>query len=102
MKFGLTSKALWQIQQKFKEFPEITKAFIFGSRAMGNYKKISDIDICVQGENISLDIISHLLGELEENISTPLFFDLVNFESLENKELKTHIREFGKEIYQKI
>jgi len=66
---------------------------------MGNYKKVSDIDISIDGENISFDTISHLHRELEEKISTPLFFDVISFKSLENIPLKNHISQFGKVIY---
>ncbi|WP_414646601.1 nucleotidyltransferase domain-containing protein [Clostridium tetani] len=54
-------------------FDEIEKAYIFGSRAKGNYKPGSDIDIAIYGENINLDILSKLNSILEEKSPMPYF-----------------------------
>ena len=97
-RFGLEEKVLQQIQKKISEFPEISEGIIFGSRAMGNYKNVSDIDIAIDGKNISFNTVSHLHEELEEKISTPLFFDVVSLSSLENSNLRNHIQEFGVKI----
>lgn len=96
--FGISNKVLQEIKNKILEFPEITEAKIFGSRAIGNYKNVSDIDISIKGESVSFDTVAHLHEELEEKISTPLFFDVISFNSLQNEELKKHIVTFGKII----
>ena len=67
-KTGITSKVLWQLHHKIKEFPESEKVKIFGSRAIGNYKKTSDIDLAIFGEKINFDTVSKFHGELEEEI----------------------------------
>ncbi|MEW4901747.1 nucleotidyltransferase domain-containing protein [Clostridium tetani] len=46
---------------------------MFGSRAKGNYKPGSDIDIAIYGENINLDILSKLNSILEEKSPMPYF-----------------------------
>ena len=99
--FGISKKVLKQIQLKLKEFPEITEAKIFGSRAIGNFKRVSDIDIAINGEEVEFDTVSHLHEELEENISTPLFFDVVSLNNLENINLIKHIQQYGKLILKK-
>ena len=43
--FGLKPEAIAQINQIFAEYPEISKAILYGSRAKGNYKNASDIDL---------------------------------------------------------
>lgn len=45
MSFGLKSSDLDYIINTIKKFPQIKKAVIFGSRAKGNFKPGSDIDI---------------------------------------------------------
>ena len=45
MKFGLKEKTITDIQSVFATVPEIEKAIIYGSRAKGNFKNGSDIDI---------------------------------------------------------
>lgn len=82
-----------------KRFPEIEKAMIFGSRAMGNYKKGSDIDIACFGNNISLESTSRLKSILNEALPIPFFVDVLCFDTLDNTELKMHIKHFGITIY---
>ncbi len=77
----------------------IDKAYIFGSRAMENYKEGSDIDIAIFGEEVDFDTTNRLRGELNENLPIPYFFDAVNFKTIDNEELKKHILEKGKPIY---
>jgi len=66
--FGLRELDLEYIVSVIRGFDEIEKASIFGSRAKGNYKPGSDIDIAVYGENINLDILSKLNSILEEKV----------------------------------
>lgn len=47
---GLTDKDLKEITGILARFPQIKEALIFGSRALGNYKKGSDIDLVLKGE----------------------------------------------------
>ncbi|MGE5353661.1 MAG: nucleotidyltransferase domain-containing protein [Syntrophothermus sp.] len=53
MKFGLDENIIEQIKSVFASFPEIEGAVLYGSRAKGNFKNGSDIDITLMGENIS-------------------------------------------------
>jgi len=71
--FGLRELDLEYIVSVIRGFDEIEKASIFGSRAKGNYKPGSDIDIAVYGENINLDILSKLNSILEEKSPMPYF-----------------------------
>ena len=60
--FGLKHRDIENIQKALNMFPNITKAIIFGSRAMGNYKNASDIDIAVQlNDKNPLLSVSHSL-----------------------------------------
>lgn len=96
MKFGLTEKTYDLLIKTLKSYNEIEKACIFGSRAMGNYKKGSDIDICIYGKSVNEKIISKLNIELNENLPIPYYFDIVYYDSIENNDLKRHIDEQGK------
>ena len=99
MEYGLKKEDTEYIKNKLKEFKEIEKAVIFGSRAKGNYKKTSDVDIAIFGRNIDIDTISRLHAELEELSPMPYMFDIVSFNDIENKDLKEHIERVGKVIY---
>ena len=46
--FGLIERDIEYIVKAMKKFNEIEKAIVFGSRAIGNYKKGSDVFIVRQ------------------------------------------------------
>ena len=78
---------------------EIEEAIIFGSRAMGNYKKGSDVDIAIKGKQVERNIIRKLNDDLNEEYPLPYFFDILNYKEISNQELKEHIDSVGKLIY---
>lgn len=53
MMYGLKERDLHYIRQALEKFPEIDEAILFGSRALGNFKKGSDIDLAIVGESIT-------------------------------------------------
>ncbi len=63
---GLTDKDLIYIVDGIKKYSEIDKAIIFGSRALGNFKKGSDIDLTICGAEITKDILNELYDYLNE------------------------------------
>lgn len=97
-KFGLSESDLIYIKKQIATFNEIRKAVIFGSRAMGNFKEGSDIDIAIFGEQVSLKTVSSLQAKLQEEGPLPYLFDIVHYESIEQENLKKHIDEFGVEL----
>ena len=99
--FGLPERDLNLIIQAIIKFPEIEKAIIFGSRATGNYKKGSDIDIAITGKDISLNTSTKLSYQVNEELPIPYFVDILDYKTLENQKLKEHIDEFGQVFYNK-
>ena len=101
MRFGLRETDIDYIVGRIKEFSEIEKAVIFGSRAKGNYKPGSDIDVGIYGEEITFDTIAALHDRLEEQGPLPYFFDIVDYTHLNHKELKSDIDRKGKVIFER-
>jgi len=99
MNFGLKKSDLMYIINAIKKNREIEKAAIFGSRAKGNYKTGSDVDIAIYGENITFDTISTLHTMLEGEGPLPYFFDIIDYTHLNHKRLKEHIDRVGKVIF---
>ncbi len=97
--FGLIDRDIKYINMALRNFLQIDKAIIFGSRAMGNYKKGSDVDIAIVGENIDNKTILSLNDYLNEVYPIPYFFDIVHYNSILNENLKNHIDKEGKIIY---
>ena len=99
--FGLAEQDLAYIVEVIGEFPEIRKAAVFGSRAKGTFKKGSDIDIAIFGEEISFTTIAGLHDKLEEQSPMPYFFDIVDYTHSTHQELKQHIDRVGKIIVER-
>ncbi len=96
---GLSSKELDYLTNLFKGYPEIEKVVLFGSRAKGNNKPGSDVDLAVFGQNLD-DIIWRIHDHLEEESPMPYFFDVLAYDSIQNSELREHINRVGISIYE--
>jgi len=94
-RFGLSDQQLNLIKETVAQFNEIDSAIIFGSRAMGNYKPGSDVDIAIKGREIHPDIVTALSTRLNEELPLPHFFDVVHYNTLDNEALIRHIDEEG-------
>lgn len=99
-KFGLSEKTIKIITELFKKYDQIDRVIIFGSRARGNFKNSSDIDLAIFGTNIDFKFIRHISAELDE-LPTPYSFDVLNYSDVENNEIKTNIDKDGVIFYQK-
>ena len=101
MKYGLTEKALSLILSELSKYDQIESAVIFGSRAMGNYKLGSDIDLVIYGKGVNHEILNRLSFRLNEELPLPYYFDVLVYHLVESEALKEHINEFGKVIYRR-
>lgn len=97
--FGLSNKALDLITEAIKRHPEIEEALIYGSRAMGNNKHSSDIDIAIKGKHVTFDTVSKLHTYLEQEVQLPHYFDVTDYNNLKEDKLKEHIDNEGKIFY---
>lgn len=101
MSIGLSEVDIEYIVDAIAKFREIKKAVIFGSRAKGNYKAGSDIDIAIYGDDITFDTVSSLHSLLEDESPLPYLFDIVDYTHLDHKELREHIDRVGIIIYER-
>lgn len=101
MSIGLSEVDIEYIVGAIAKFREIKKAVIFGSRAKGNYKAGSDIDIAIYGDDITFDTVSSLHSLLEDESPLPYLFDIVDYTHLDHKELREHIDRVGIIIYER-
>ena len=101
MKFGLDEKVIKDIVSIIEKYNEVERACIFGSRARGDYRKQSDIDIALFGENLTNTINTKIYFEIDD-LYLPYKIDLINFNSLgEEDKIKDSILQEGVEIYAK-
>ncbi len=90
---------LKQMNQVFIRNECLEKVILFGSRAKGNHKPNSDIDLAILGcsDFLFCELIAIQLNELP----TLLRFDVIDYEKIKNLELKEHIDRVGCIIYVK-
>ena len=96
---GISEGELDLIYDVFSQNAAIEKAAVFGSRAKGNFRKYSDIDIALfSNENLlNVEDVIHRLEQL------PLVykFDVVAYETIRNAALREHIDRVGVVIYKR-
>jgi uncharacterized protein len=100
MNLGLSTPSIVKIKAIFGSFPEIEKAILYGSRAKGNYKKGSDIDLTLIGENLNHKLLNQISNQIEE-LYLPEMVDLSIFHQIENEDLIEHINRVGIPFYEK-
>lgn len=99
MMFGISAKSFQLILDSIACVDEIEKAGIYGSRALGNFKNGSDVDLVIFGKKVTNEILLKLKVKLEQELPIPYSFDLTHYETIKNSELKEHINKFARIIY---
>jgi len=98
---GLRETDLENIISILQSESSVEKAFIFGSRVKGINKNGSDVDIALVGEKLNHNTIVQISYLLNEETLMPYKFDVLNYNTINNKELLSHIDRVGKLIYSK-
>jgi type I restriction enzyme S subunit len=98
MKFGLEQLIIDKLIAVFEQYSKVDKAFVFGSRAKGNYRPDSDIDIAIKGHGLNTDDIIAMCVAFEEKGITHKI-DLINYQSIKEPDLKEHIDRVGIDFY---
>ena len=72
MKYGLPERTVVQICAVLAQYPAVERAVLYGSRAKGNYKPGSDIDLTLYGTGFTSALcatIAEALNALTEVVS---------------------------------
>jgi type I restriction enzyme S subunit len=96
--YGLKKQHINAINSIFLIYPQIKKAILYGSRAKGNYRNGSDIDITLVGDDLDLTILFKIETELDD-LLLPYKIDLSIFHQIENIDLIEHIQRVGKDFF---
>lgn len=100
MKFGLKKDTIDKINAVFAAFPAIEHVVLYGSRAQGNYKPGSDIDITMKGKELTYSLLSEVSIALDD-LLLPYTFDLSIYNHISDPNLREHIQRVGKVFYAK-
>ena len=100
MNHGLTSETVDRIRSVLARFPEVEKAVLYGSRAKGNYKRGSDIDLTLFGSGLNASILAQI-GSALDDLLLPHKIDVSIFAKISHSDLIDHIRRVGLVFYEK-
>lgn len=98
--FGLSEVVMNDLRGVFRQCPFVEEVWIFGSRAKGNYRTGSDIDLAVRGKDLSRDDMYELWAKIED-LGLLYNVDLLNYNKYADKPIGEHVRRVGKLFYQK-
>ena len=101
MKHGLPQSAVQEICTVMSRHPQVEQAILYGSRAKGNFKHGSDIDLTLRGgADLTLNVIFKMLDELDE-LFLPYTIDLSIFSDISDPDVIEHIQRVGVTFYKK-
>ncbi|MFY7816907.1 MAG: nucleotidyltransferase domain-containing protein [Akkermansiaceae bacterium] len=100
MNHGLSPSTVARIQGVLAQFPEVEKALLYGSRAMGTHRPGSDIDLTLCGSDLGFSQLARI-DEALDDLSLPYQMDLSAMASLTHPALLDHIRRVGFVFYEK-
>ncbi|MEQ8685719.1 MAG: restriction endonuclease subunit S [Imperialibacter sp.] len=98
MRFGLEEDTLEAIGKVLETVQMVDQALVFGSRAKGNYRADSDIDLALKGEHLTHADLLHLAVKLDD-LHLPWKFDLINYHTIDDPAVVEHIDRVGSEMY---
>jgi len=101
MKFGLKETTIEKIGSVLARYPQVEKAVLYGSRAKGNYKNGSDIDLTLLGgEYLTLNMLCPIMTDLDD-LLLPYTMDVSIFRHIGDPDVIEHIQRVGVTFYEK-
>lgn len=97
-RFGLAPGVIDRLRAELARTSHLQRALIFGSRAKGNHRHGSDIDIALFGPELTEADLLDLEGRIDD-LLLPYQVDLCPVETLENADLLDHIQRVGQRLY---
>jgi predicted nucleotidyltransferase len=98
-RFGLKEATIHKICEVFARYPQVHRAILYGSRAKGNYKECSDIDLVLIGNE---DLNDRLLARIDmeiDDLLLPYMVDLSILSHITDPDVIDHIRRVGVVFY---
>ncbi len=95
--YGLPEQALRRLLETLHRNPAVERVVLFGSRAKGNYRPGSDIDLCLFAPVMTLPELLQLGVDIDE-LLLPWKVDLCLWHQLDNPALREHIQRVGREL----
>ena len=97
---GLSDKTLQQLRTLFDAESAIGRVIVYGSRAKGQFREGSDIDLSLDAPDLNFERLLVLRGALDDS-SIPQTVDLSVLQQLDSAPLLAHIQRVGKVLYER-
>jgi len=95
--YGLTSEQIAAIRGVLASYPQVKGAILYGSRARGDYKPYSDIDITLLGEDLTHACLSQIEAQMDD-LYLPYSIDLSDIRLITNPALLESIHREGRTL----
>lgn len=98
--YGLPNHVVDALIELFKQHPHIEQVKLYGSRAKGNYRPGSDIDLCLVGLKLTLKELFQIELQIDD-LLLPWKVDLTVKHKIDHPALLDHIDRVGQIFYLK-
>ena len=98
--FGLPPETLASLRAVFEKYDAIEEVVVYGSRAKGNFRDNSDIDLTLVGKKLTLSLLLEIETEIDD-LLLPYKVDLSIKDQIDNPNLIEHIERVGQSFYSK-
>ena len=98
--FGLPQASVDAIKAVLSRHPGVVRAAIYGSRAKGNFRHGSDIDLALFGDSLTARELLAIDGAIDD-LDLPYTVDLSLFAKIEDAALRSHIERVGQDLYRR-
>lgn len=98
LRYGIEKTTWDRILSVLKANASVEQIILFGSRAKGNFRNGSDIDLALKSKSISAEDILDLRLKLDE-LNLPWEIDLLHYEAITDQAVIEHIDRVGIHIY---
>ncbi len=93
--FGLSPRTLGLLRGVLGHHRDIKRALVYGSRAKGDFRPGSDIDLALDAPQLTLSDLLRIDRELDD-LMLPYTIDLSLLQHINNPGLLSHIERVGK------
>ncbi len=100
MQYGLKEETVKKINSIFANYEKVEEVVLYGSRAKGNYKSGSDVDLALKGKKLNLKLLNKISLDLDD-LLLPYTLDLSIYHHIANPDLIKHIERVGKIFYKR-
>ncbi len=100
LKFGLKATTIDKIISVLVQYPQVESAIVYGSRAKGNYRPGSDIDLTLTGFELTYNTLLRIETKIDD-LLLPYLFDISLLRQISDPDVVDHIRRVGIPLYEK-